>query len=38
MEREADFGYDIVEDKVGYSAGEKDFEDTPNVLRIFWGH
>lgn len=29
---------DIIVDKIGYGAGEKDLENTPNILRLFLGH
>lgn len=28
----------IIVDKIGYGAGEKDIENTPNILRLFFGH
>ena len=28
----------LIVDKIGYGAGEKEFENTPNILRLFLGH
>ena len=29
---------DIIVDKIGYGAGQKNLEDKPNILRLFLGH